>query len=288
MPSLVATLASPSRLDESLLPPLASPHAPHWHPDHHAVDMFFDDTGADALRQRLAALIGDRPIDVIVQPVATRRKKFLLADMESTLIEQELLDEMAAMLGFGAKVAEITRRGMNGELDFAESLKARAALFKGQPASLLDAAAQRITLMPGAVKLVTAMKRAGAQCWMVTGGFTCFTGAVAQRLGLDRVIANELIVRDGVLTGEVGMPIVDRNTKKEVLEQACRELNLTLADCVTVGDGANDLPMLQTCNAGGGLGVAYHAKPAVRAVIPHQVNHSDLRLLMWAQRLDAV
>jgi phosphoserine phosphatase len=250
-----------------------------------AADIFFDGLAYESAYAVLKSALGEIPIDVIVQPVATRRKKFLLADMESTIIEQEMLDEMAAMLGIGEKVAEITRRGMNGELDFAASLKERTALLAGQPVELLAKVAERITPTPGAAELVAAMKKSGARCWLATGGFTYFTDIVAKRLGFDRCFANEIILADGKITGKVVEPILDKNSKKAALDQACRELNITLSECLTIGDGMNDSLMLNACNQGGGLGVAYHAKPALRAIVPHQINHADLKTLVWAQGL---
>ncbi|HEU0117173.1 MAG TPA: phosphoserine phosphatase SerB, partial [Alphaproteobacteria bacterium] len=150
--------------------------------------------------------IGDQPYDVIVQTAATRAKKVLVADMESTVIEQEMLDELAEMIGVGEKVALITRRAMNGEFDFVSALRERVALLKGKPQSLLDEAAKRITFMPGAAELVSTMKKQGALCWLVSGGFNCFVKPVAEKLGFDAFYANELIIKDGIITGEVAAP----------------------------------------------------------------------------------
>jgi phosphoserine phosphatase len=237
----------------------------------------------DEVRKVLTAQIADKPIDIIVQPVASRRKKFLIADMESTIIEQEMLDELADIIGQRDRVADITRRAMNGELDFASALRERVALLKGQPEDILDEAAQGITLTPGAEALIKAMKAQDAQCWLVSGGFNRFAAKVAKRLGFDKFFANELLVREGKITGSVTEPILDKNSKKASLEKACRELKIMPIDCLAVGDGANDVPMLEACNRGGGLGVAYQAKPKVRAVIPHQINYSDLNALIYAQ-----
>jgi phosphoserine phosphatase len=235
------------------------------------------------LYQIIQQVLVGQSIDCIIQPAAGRRKKLLLADMESTIIEQEMLDELADTIGLRDKVAAITARAMNGELDFAAALKERAGLLKGLPVSVLDQVAKRMTIMPGAAELLAAMKQSGASAWLVTGGFACFAKPVADRLGFDRVFANELILCDGYITGEVAEPIVDKNTKKNLLSQASAELGLSLGETAAVGDGANDIPMLAACVEGGGLGVAYRAKPNVRAAIPHQINHSDLRALMYAQ-----
>jgi len=228
----------------------------------------------------LRKAINEEPIDVIVQPADAAPKKFLLADMESTIIEQEMIDELAAMIGIGEKVAEITYCGMNGEIDFKESLKQRTALFAGQPASLLDKAMAKITPVPGAIALIKAMKEKGAPCWLVSGGFDYFAQIVAERYGFDRFFSNKLLIQNEKITGEVAEPILDGEGKKAILNQACSELGLTMHECLVVGDGANDIPMLSACNERGGLGIAYRAKPKVREAITHQVNHADLAALV--------
>jgi phosphoserine phosphatase len=250
-----------------------------------AADIFCRGITAEKLQISLTANARTHPVDVLIQPAATRRKKLLVADMESTMIQQEMVDELAAELGFGEQVAAITRRSMNGEVDFAASLRERVALLKGQPESLLDEVAKKIDDMPGAAALLATMKKNGAVSWLVTGGFMHFAKPVVKRLGFNRVFANELIIRGGILTGELVEPILDGDSKKVLLEKACAELEITMAEAVAVGDGANDIAMLSTCNAGGGLGVAYHAKPAVRAAVPQQINHSDLTALLYAQGL---
>lgn len=252
-----------------------------WLVEKQAVDLFFSGDYAATVKN----ILTDKPFDTIIQPVANRRKKLLVADMESTIIEQEMLDELADTIGIRDKVADITARAMNGELDFGAALRERVGLLRGLPVCVLDDVAKRITFMPGAVPLLKTMKANGAKAWLVSGGFTCFAKPVAEQLGFDCVYANELIVRDGMLTGEVAQPYLDKNSKKALLEKACAELGLSLADTMTVGDGANDIPMLSTCNEGGGVGVAFRAKPNVRAVIPHQINHGDLRVLHYAQGL---
>ena len=242
-----------------------------------AADLFF--TGAAIPALSLESL----PVDCIVQPLKNRRKKLLLADMESTIIEQEMLDELADAVGLRDKIAGITARAMNGELDFPSALRERVALLRGLPVCVLDDVAQRITLMPGAESLLKQMKAAGAKAWLVSGGFTCFAKPIAERLGFDKIFANDLVIRDGMIAGEVLEPYLDKNSKKTLLMQAISDYGLTLADTVTVGDGANDIPMLSACNEGGGMGVAYHAKPNVRSVIANQINHGDLRTLLYAQ-----
>ena len=254
-----------------------------WIVDQYVADIFF---GGIHFPPSVQKKLTDGMADCFVQSAQNRRKKLLVADMESTIIEQEMLDELADTIGIRDKVSNITTRAMNGELDFGAALRERVALLRGLPVCVLDDVSKRITLMAGAEKLLKGMKSVGASAWLVSGGFTCFAKPIADQLGFDKIFANELIIRDGMVTGEVAEPYLDKNSKKALLEKACAELGLTLADSVTVGDGANDIPMLSACNDGGGLGVAYHAKPNVRAVIPHQVNHSDLRALLYAQGLN--
>jgi phosphoserine phosphatase len=248
-----------------------------------AADIFCAGFTADQARAHAANYLKDKSLDIIVQPVATRRKKLLLADMESTVIQQEMLDELADLIGKRDEVVAITARAMNGEIDFAGALKARVALLKGQSESILTRAMERITPMPGALELVAALKLQGVSCWLVSGGFTCFAEPVAAKLGFDRVYANTLVVRNGVVTGEVEEPILDKIAKQQILEKGCAEISLAVSEVMTVGDGANDIPMLAACNNGGGLGVAYHAKSSVREAIPSQINHADLKALFYAQ-----
>jgi phosphoserine phosphatase len=254
-----------------------------WLEKNKIVDLFFTGTAAKEIQKHLCEKFRDQPVDIIVQPAANRRKKLLVADLESTIIQQEMLDELAAKIGIGEKVASITRRAMNGELDFAAALRERVHLLKGQPVSLLEEAARGITLMPGAEALLKTMKANGARAYLVTGGFTFFAKPIAERLGFDRVFANELILDGNVIAGTVAEPILDKNSKRDLLLRVCADSNRTLADSLAIGDGANDIPMLTACNAGGGLGVAYHAKPVVRAAVSHLLNHADLGALLAVQ-----
>jgi phosphoserine phosphatase len=219
-------------------------------------------------------------VDLLPVPAQGRRKRLLVADMDSTMIRQECIDELAALAGAGAAVAAVTARAMAGEIDFAEALKARVALLAGLPATAVDRVlAERITLMPGGAELLATMRGWGARAVLVSGGFTAFAEPIARRLGFDEMRANRLLARDGVLTGEVAEPILGREAKAEALREAAQRLGLGLAETLAVGDGANDLGMLSIA----GLGVALHAKPVVQAACRLRVNHGDLTALLFLQ-----
>lgn len=248
-----------------------------------ALDIYAAATDIARVRELATAALARQPVDIIVQDAARRKKRLLVADMESTIIQQEMLEEMADAIGKRAEVTAITQRAMNGELDFAAALRERVALFAGLPATLLDEMAARITLMPGAAALVTTMRQHGATCWLASGGFRVYTQLIATRLGFDSECANELLIADGALTGQVAEPILDRNSKLAVLERGVAELGIKLQDTLTVGDGANDLAMIGASSAAGGLGIAFHAKPNVQAQAMHKVNHGDLTALLFTQ-----
>jgi len=219
-------------------------------------------------------------IDLIVQPGQDRRKKMLLADMDSTMIQQECIDELAAEAGVGAHVADITARAMNGELDFEAALIDRVGLLQGLDTGIIDhVLATRITQMPGGKTLVGTMKANGAYAALVSGGFTAFTAQVAAALGFDENRANTLLSEGGKLTGDVGRPILGREAKVAALEQITARLQINEADVLAVGDGANDLGMLGRA----GAGVALHAKPSVQAQCAIRVNHGDLTALLYLQ-----
>ena len=219
-------------------------------------------------------------VDLIVQQGAGRRKKMLLADMDSTMIQQECIDELADEAGVGARVAAITAAAMNGELDFDGALRERVGLLKGLPESVIaDVLEKRITLMPGGAELLATMKAHGAYAALVSGGFTAFTGAIAAKLGFDENRANTLLGTDGFLTGEVGMPILGKQAKVDALEEITARLGLSERDVLAVGDGANDLGMLKRA----GTGVALHAKPSVAAECDVRVNFGDLTALLYLQ-----
>ena len=219
-------------------------------------------------------------LDLIVQPAEGRRKKMLLADMDSTMIGQECIDELADMAGVGPRVAEITKRAMNGELDFEGALIERVGLLKGLPEAVIDKVlAERITFTPGGRELLATMKANGGYAALVSGGFTAFTTAVARELGFDEHRANTLLAEDGLLTGDVARPILGREAKIAALEEITARLGLSHADVMAVGDGANDLGMLNLA----GAGVALHAKPAVAAQCDIRINHGDLTALLYIQ-----
>jgi phosphoserine phosphatase len=219
-------------------------------------------------------------IDLVVQPAEGRRKKMLLADMDSTMIEQECIDELAAEAGVGPRVANITARAMNGELDFEEALDERVGLLAGLDEAVVEKVlSERITLMPGGPVLLNTMKANGAYAALVSGGFTAFTSKIAAVLGFDENRANTLLVAEGKLTGQAGRPILGQAAKVQALEEITARLGIAEADVLAVGDGANDLGMLGRA----GTGVALHAKPAVQAKCNVRINHGDLTALLFLQ-----
>ncbi|MFK7878908.1 phosphoserine phosphatase SerB [Roseobacter sp.] len=219
-------------------------------------------------------------VDLVVQPATNRRKKMLLADMDSTMIQQECIDELADEAGIGKEVKDITARAMNGELDFEEALRARVGLLQGLPVTTIQKVLkERITLMPGGQVLLATMKTNGAYAALVSGGFTDFTSKVAVQLGFDENRANSLLFEGDHLTGKVGTPILGKQAKVDALEQITLRLELSDQDVLAVGDGANDLGMLGRA----GMGVALHAKPVVAAQCDVRINHGDLTALLYLQ-----
>ena len=232
-----------------------------------------------AVRAALAGHAVDAVLTEAKGGAEGRRKRLLVADMDSTIVVGETLDELAAHAGVGERVAAITARSMNGEIDFAQALRERVALLEGLGLDALERTWAGVRLMPGAEVLVRTMRAHGAVAALVSGGFTWFTGRVAGLCGFDVHRANVLL-DDGVrLTGRVGEPILDRAAKLAVLQELAGAHGLGMEQCLTVGDGANDLAMLRAA----GLGVAYRAKPVVAAEARARVEHADLRALLYIQ-----
>jgi phosphoserine phosphatase len=286
--SLVATLichpaipALDSTVVDGALAVLPSPGTAQWLFDGVAVDIpFLGSDDAGAVERRLREARGDLPIDIVVQPQAARRKKLFLADMDSTMIGQECVDELADFAGVKARVAGITERAMRGEIAFEPALRERVALLKGLPVDVIDQVLKtRITATPGARELVATMRAHGAYTCLISGGFTLFTDAVAARIGFQENRANRLAIEDGKLTGAVTEPILGRAAKLATLIELREAFDLDNIDTLVVGDGANDLGMIEQA----GLGVAYHAKPAVAAAAAARIDHGDLTALLYAQ-----
>ena len=230
-----------------------------------------DDVWADLQNQK---------VDLILQPLANRRKKMLLADMDSTMIQQECIDELAAEAGVGDRVADITARAMNGELDFEEAIDERVGLLHELNEKIIvQVLEERITYMPGGKTLVQTMKANGGFAALVSGGFTAFTARVANDLGFDENRANTLEIMDGILTGKVVRPILGQQAKLEALNEITARLDITPADVLAVGDGMNDLLMLENA----GTGVALHGKPALQEKCKVRINHGDLTALLYLQ-----
>lgn len=285
--SLIATLiANPAKA--SLIPSLgikasAAVNATglYWLADGIACDIPLPSTIAhEEAAQALRAALDGAPVDVVVQEQDSRRKKILIADMDSTMIQQECIDELAEEAGLREHVAAITARAMNGEIEFEPALRERVALLKGLPLSVIDKViATRISLMPGGVELVRTMRKHGAYTALVSGGFTSFTKRVADMIGFNEDRANTLLHDGAHLSGTVSDPILGREAKVEKLVEIADRLGLTPQDAIAVGDGANDLGMIQLA----GTGVALHAKPAVAAQAKVRIDHGDLTALLYIQ-----
>jgi phosphoserine phosphatase len=231
--------------------------------------------GADTV----AAALEGRPIDAITVKTRARRKALLIADMDSTMVEGETLDDLAAFAGLGDKIATITRRAMNGELDFKDALRERVGMLKGLKLDALESTWQHVRFTPGGRELVATMRAHGALTALVSGGFTFFTGRVAQALGFDHHRSNVLLDDGSALTGTVAEPILDRDSKLAALHEFANARGCKLNATLAVGDGANDLEMIKAA----GLGVAFRAKPVVAAQAKARVDHAGLRALLFAQ-----
>ena len=285
--AFVATLiANPS--NPVLTPALAEKAADavkasglYWLADGIACDIALrDGSDLEAAEAAIRAVIGSEPVDLAIQEAETRRKKLLIADMDSTMIGQECIDELAAEVGLKDKVATITARAMNGEIAFEPALRERVALLKGLPVSVIDEVIEkRITLTPGGRELIATMKAKGYYTALVSGGFTVFTSRIAATLGFDENRANLLLDADGKLTGAVEEPILGKQAKVDALIEISERLGISPDDAMAVGDGANDLGMLHLS----GAGVALHAKPAVAAEAKIRIDHGDLTALLYLQ-----
>jgi phosphoserine phosphatase len=284
--NLVATLIAPSPggLDSTAVTVagalLPGAQSPCWLADAQAADIGFE---AESDPRTFAKQIRDAvpAIDVVVQPAGNRRKKLFLADMDSTMIGQECIDELADYAGLRPKIAAITERAMRGEIAFEPALRERVALLKGLAASLIDEIIdKRIRITPGARTLVATMRRNGAYACLVTGGFTAFAARIGKALGFDETRANRLkLDPDGHLSGLVEEPVFGRDAKLAALRELREKLGLKHEDTMAIGDGANDLDMILDA----GLGVAYHAKPKVAQAAPTRIEHGDLTALLYAQ-----
>jgi phosphoserine phosphatase len=288
--TLVATLISPTcALDDAalglaraVLP--GSSSAPEWLDPGSAADILFSAGGENdngAIAGRIREALGDQTVDIVVQNAVGRRKRLFVADMDSTMIGQECIDELADLVGQKAHVAAITERAMRGELAFAPALRERVALLKGLPARVIDdVLAQRIVPTSGGRTLVSTMRANGAYACLVSGGFTAFADRIAERIGFDEASANQLLIdADGKLVGEVAEPILGREAKLATLVALRARLGLATEDTLAIGDGANDLDMIRAA----GLGIAFHAKPAVAAAAAGRIDHCDLTAVLFVQ-----
>ncbi len=243
-----------------------------------AYDLYVNGAAYSVLGKLVQEILEDQPYDGIVQEVATRHKKLLISDMDSTMITVECIDELADFVGKKAEVSQITERAMNGELNFEAALTERVALLAGMPEAVLqECYDERVKMMAGAKTLLDSFKKQDGYTILVSGGFTFFTSRVRKELGFDADFANELEIVDGKLTGKVKLPILGKEAKLKTLQDTCQKMGISPAEVLAIGDGANDLPMLMAA----GLGVAYHAKPVVRAQADAQLNHCDLSSLVW-------
>ncbi|MBR0682200.1 phosphoserine phosphatase SerB [Roseomonas eburnea] len=267
------------RAREALAALGAAAGTPDWLAPEEAADLPFAGLSPDQADAAARAALTGEAVDIIAQDTAGRRKRMLIADMDSTIVTTETLDELAGQAGIKDRIAAITKRAMNGELDFEGALRERVGMLKGLEVAALERTWEETELMPGARELVATMRAAGARCALVSGGFTYFTGRVAALVGFHEHHSNTLLEAEGRLTGHVAEPILGRNAKLATLKRLAAEDGLALAETLAVGDGANDLDMIKAA----GLGVAFRAKPVVAAAARARVDHGDLRALLFAQ-----
>ncbi len=252
---------------------------PDWLAPGRACDIPVGGTDGGDLRAAALAALRGAAVDVVAQPTAGRRKRLLAADMDSTIVDGETLDDLAALAGVGPDVAAITALAMNGRIDFGDALNRRVALLAGRPATLLADVAADITFNPGAFTLVRTMRQHGAHCVLVSGGFDVFVDFVAGWCGFHAWESNRLEIDHGRLTGRTTGPIVTRERKLAAMQEAAARIGIPMTATLAIGDGANDLPMLTAA----GLGLAYHAKPAVRAEASACLDHTDLTAALYVQ-----
>ncbi|MBK1698744.1 phosphoserine phosphatase SerB [Rhodovibrio salinarum] len=250
-----------------------------WLSEHVAADLPYRGITPSAAGTAARKAVADRPLDTAAQPETGRRKAVLIADMDSTIVTGETLDEMSEAVGLKDKIAEITRRAMNGELNFEEALRERVGMLTGLKEADVKATLDRVALSKGAKTAIATLKRHGVTCALVSGGFTAIAEPVAEWCGFDRVVANRLIIEDGALTGEVAEPIVGKEAKLATLREMAGQRGVHESAVASIGDGANDLPMLLAA----GLGVAYRAKPSVKAEARFALEHGDLTGLLYLQ-----
>jgi phosphoserine phosphatase len=252
---------------------------PVWLAEAEACEFALQDPMPSTLEEELRGALAPRPIDVALVDAEGRRKRLLVADMDSTMIRQECIDELAQLAGVSEQVKDVTLKAMRGEIPFEESLLRRVALLKGMPASSVAAVMARLDYTPGGRTLIATLKADHCHTVLVSGGFSVFTACVAAALGFDAHRANELVIADGKLAGTVTRPILGSGAKLQTLDELVRRLGISRAEAIAVGDGANDIPMLQAA----GMGVALHAKPIVRHAAKIRIDHGDLTALLYLQ-----
>lgn len=287
MSSFLTLVALPGDLDETIVAETraalnaagASTDAIDWLSDARAAQIGFNGIGDQRAEDIANTVLADRPIDVVALAAEGRRKRLLIADMDSTILANETLDEIAAEAGIGDEVAAITARSMRGELNFEDSLRERVALLEGRDASIIDQVLETISINPGAHAFVATMRASGAFTALISGGFTMFTDKVRDEVGFHMARANTFDIENGNLTGKVVGPIVGRETKLEVLNALSAEHGVALSEALTIGDGANDMAMIEAA----GLGIAYFGKPVLREAARAQINHTDLLTALYFQ-----